>query len=258
MNSPSLRNLFYEHTGRKIHKWDHYFDIYEKYFQKYKGRQLNLLEIGVAHGGSIQLWKKYLGPGVRIYAIDVNPECKKFEEEGVTIFIGSQSDKQFLQEVLAQLPKLDVIIDDGGHTMIQQIVSFEMLYMQLVDGGTYLVEDTHTSYWYEFHGGLKKPGTFIEYAKNLVDSINEAHVHAKNKVLVNEITRNINSISFYDSVVVFEKRKREKPFHLQKGENTIAPFEQRELRTRLFLMKLKSKLFGKKQHSFDENDKSKG
>lgn len=257
MNSTTLRDLFYQHEGRSIHKWDHYFDVYERYFHKYKGQELNILEIGVAHGGSIQLWKKYFGPQVKIYAIDVNPECKKFEEENVKIFIGSQSDKGFLQEVLRQIPKMDVIIDDGGHTMQQQIVSFEALYMHIADGGLYLVEDTHTSYWFEFRGGLKKRGTFIEYSKNLIDSLYEAHIHNKGSLVVNEITGNINSISFYDSIVVFEKKKRPTPFHVQKGSEAIAPFVQKELKIRLFLLKLKGKLFGGKRHTFEINDKGK-
>jgi hypothetical protein len=255
MNSTTLRDLFYRHEGGMIHKWDHYLDVYERHFHKYRGRQLNLLEIGVSHGGSIQLWKKYFGPQVNIYAIDVNPECKKFEEENVKIFIGSQSDKTFLQDVLKQIPRMDVIIDDGGHTMIQQIVSFETLYMHVVDGGLYLVEDTHTSYWFEFRGGLKKRNTFVEYSKNLIDSLYEAHLHKKDKLVVNEITRNINSISFYDSMVVFEKRKRDTPFHTHKGKETIAPFEQRELKKRLFLLKMKAKLFGGKRHTYEVNEK---
>ena len=171
----SLRDLFYNHTGKRVHKWDHYFEIYERYLEKYKGQDIAILEIGIAHGGSLQLWKKYFGENVKIYAIDVNPECKKLEEENIQIFIGSQSDEAFLASVIKSLPPLDVIIDDGGHTMIQQIVSFEV-FNYLKDDGVYICEDTHTSYWYEYGGGLRKKGTFIEYSKNIVDNINAWHV----------------------------------------------------------------------------------
>ena len=41
----------------------------------------------------------------------------------------------------------DIIIDDGGHTMEQQIASIETLFPALNEGGVYLCEDTHTSYW---------------------------------------------------------------------------------------------------------------
>jgi len=51
----NIRDLFYEHDENLIHKWDHYFEVYERYFSKYRGQKLNILEIGISHGGSIQL-----------------------------------------------------------------------------------------------------------------------------------------------------------------------------------------------------------
>jgi hypothetical protein len=257
MSLKSLRELFYEHEGKLIHKWDHYFEVYERYLSSYRGRQVNLLEIGISHGGSIQLWKKYFGPKAHIYAIDVNPECKKLEEENTTIFIGSQSDRRFLNEILPTLPELDIIIDDGGHMMKQQIVSFETLYQKVREGGVYIVEDTHTSYWYEFKGGLKKPGTFIEYSKNLVDSLYDEHVRDRNKLIINGITKHVNSISFYDSIVVFEKLERKKPFHIKKGTETIQPWVQKELKKENLLSRARAKIFGKHVHSFDLNDRGK-
>lgn len=256
MEQSKLRELFYHHEGKLIHKWDHYFDVYEKYFSKYVGKEVNILEIGVSHGGSLQLWKKYFGAKVNIYAIDINPECKKLEEEQVKIFIGSQSDKNFLQQIMNELPELDIILDDGGHTMQQQIVSFETLYLKVKEGGLYAVEDTHTSYWYEFHGGLKNPNSFIEYSKNLVDSLYEGHLNEKQKVLVNTITKHISGISFYDSIVVFEKKKRSDPFHIKKGDETIEPYVQTELQKSNLIRKLKLKLFGKID-TFRLNDKGK-
>jgi hypothetical protein len=253
----TLRDLFYQHEGKLIHKWDHYFAIYEKYFSKYKGQKINILEIGISHGGSIQLWKKYFGDKVHVYAIDINPECKKLEEENTTIFIGSQSDRIFLNQVLEQLPPLDIILDDGGHTMIQQKVSFEMLFMKVKEGGVYMIEDTHTSYWAEFHGGLKKAGSFIEYSKSLVDSLYDAHVIKKGSVPVNEITTHVNCISFYDSVVVFEKQKREKPFHIRKGNETITPYNPKELKRQSIFTKIAAKIFGSKPHTFKMNDRGK-
>ena len=81
MNSSTIRALFYDHKENLIHKWDHYFDIYEKHFSSFRDQKVNLLEIGISHGGSLQLWKKYFGEKVHVYAIDINPECKKLEEE---------------------------------------------------------------------------------------------------------------------------------------------------------------------------------
>jgi hypothetical protein len=79
MESNTLSKLFYNHTGKLIHKWDHYFDIYEKYFSKYKGQNINILEIGISHGGSLQLWKKYFGEGVHVYAFTIQKRLHSFK-----------------------------------------------------------------------------------------------------------------------------------------------------------------------------------
>jgi hypothetical protein len=253
----SIRNIFMEHEGKLIHKWDHYFEIYERYFSQYIGKSINLLEIGISHGGSIQLWKKYFGENVRIFAVDINPECAKLAEENTTIFIGSQSDPVFLRDIMNKMPALDIIIDDGGHTMEQQKVSFELLYPKVKEGGVYLVEDTHTSYWYEFHGGYKNPNNFIEYSKNLIDSLYESHIENEPRLKINSITKSINAISFYDSIVVFEKLQRTPPFHLQKGTETINIMPDKSLKKETLWIRIKKKVSGKKLHTFKLNSKGK-
>ncbi len=233
-----FRELFNNHKGNLIHKWNHYFEIYDRYFSKYKNIDINILEIGVSHGGSLELWKEYFGKQTKIFAIDINPECKKFETENIKIFIGSQSDPVFLNSVAKQLPPLDIILDDGGHTMKQQITSFEVLFQSLKPDGVYMCEDTHTSYWHEYRGGFKKKGTFIEYSKSLIDKINAWHINDSSKVKVDKITTALNSIHFYDGVVVFEKcEKREKPFSLMIGKETIQPFDEPEIRKYNFVSK---------------------
>jgi hypothetical protein len=67
----------------------------------------------------------------------------------------------------------------------------------------YAVEDLHTAYWPDFGGGLCAPGSFIERAKSLVDSLNADH--ARGAIAPDAFTRQTLSISFYDSMVVFEK-----------------------------------------------------
>ncbi|MBC7874794.1 MAG: class I SAM-dependent methyltransferase, partial [Ferruginibacter sp.] len=75
----TLQEIFETHTGRLVHKWDHYFDVYERYFTVYRDSPVNILEIGISHGGSLQMWRKYFGEHANIFAVDINPECKQFE-----------------------------------------------------------------------------------------------------------------------------------------------------------------------------------
>lgn len=204
-----LRRYFDHNPGRLLHKWLHYFEIYDHHFSRYRGKPVNILEIGVFHGGSIQLWKDYFGPQARIYGVDIDPRCKQFEEENVKIIIGDQGDRAFLDRLKNEIPRPDILIDDGGHLMHQQIATFEELYPFVAEDGIYLCEDLHTSYWPEWGGGLRKPGTFIEYSKRLIDSLNGFYSKDPGRFSPNSVTRSAHSLHFYDSVLVIEKQMRE-------------------------------------------------
>jgi len=217
-----LEKYFRANTKRLIHKWNHYFDVYDRHLSKYRNKEITVLEIGISQGGSLQMWKNYFGDKAKIVGIDIDPRCKQLEEENIKIFIGSQSDRNFLRDVKKQIPMVDILIDDGGHTMNQQIVSYEELFDHVKEDGIYLCEDLHTSYWITFGGGHKRRGTFIEYSKNFIDFIN-AH-HSKQRCLkVNEFTKSVSSIHYYDSIVVVEKRKMGKPFQEETGTISFDP-----------------------------------
>jgi hypothetical protein len=209
-----LESLFRKNNGNLIYKWSHYFDIYERFFERYVDQEVTILEIGVYRGGSLKMWKEYFGSKAQIYGVDINPECKKFEEERIQIIIGSQEDRSFLNKLKASIPKVDIIIDDGGHTMHQQIVTFEEMFDHIKDNGIYLCEDTHTSYWHTYGGGFRNPDSFIEYSKDLVDSLTGWH-YGK----VNKYTKSIKSINFFDSIVVFEKASINEPEAFEIGMN---------------------------------------
>ncbi len=207
----ALRDYFEKNTGREIHKWLHYFEIYERHFERFRGRDINLLEIGVYRGGSLQMWKHYFGPKATIYGVDVDPACRELEEERVRILIGDQADRGFLRQLRDSVPRIDILIDDGGHTMSQQITTFKELYSHVADDGVYLCEDLHTSYWPKYGGGLQRPGTFIEYAKRLIDQLNAWHTLDPERFVVDDFTLATHGMHFYDSILVIEKRRMELP-----------------------------------------------
>ncbi|MGX2982829.1 hypothetical protein [Helicobacter sp. 23-1045] len=152
----TLHNYFLNNKHEAIHKWYGYFDVYEKHFSRLRGRDVNILEIGIQNGGSTKMWKHYFGVNgakVNIYGVDIDPRCKKMEDENIKIFIGSQEDRGFWRSVKEQIPKVDILIDDGGHTMRQQIVTFEEMYPHIKHDGIYWCEDLHTSYWKAYGGG---------------------------------------------------------------------------------------------------------
>ena len=207
----TLREYFERNPGRLIQKWLNYFEIYERHFARFRNREVHVMEIGVFHGGSLQMWKHYFGPLATVYGVDVNPDCKRLEEDRVRILIGDQADRAFLRSLRDVVPRIDVLIDDGGHRMEQQIATFEELFAQVADDGVYLCEDLHTSYWHEFGGGLRRDGTFIEYSKRLVDQLNAWFTRDPDRFEVDDFTLTARSLHYYTSVLVIEKRRMELP-----------------------------------------------
>lgn len=175
-----------------------------------------MLEFGVLHGGSLQMWKHYFGAQAKIYGVDINPRCAELAEENITIMIGDQESRESLRDITNTLPKFDIILDDGGHTMLQQTTTFEEMWSHLKDGGIYLCEDLHTSYWPGFGGALKKADSFIEYTKNLIDQLNAWYSLDVN-LMVNDFTRTAFSMHYYDSILVIEKRPMKAPNARMKG-----------------------------------------
>ena len=122
-----LQKYFENNNKKDINKWLHYFDIYEENFSKYRNKKITVLEIGVFRGGSLSMWKKYFGTQAKIIGIDINPECKQFERENIKIYIGDQTNEDFLHSVLIDNDKPDIIIDDGGHISKDIIFSFNSI-----------------------------------------------------------------------------------------------------------------------------------
>ena len=218
-----LEKHFAANTGRQIHKWRHYFEIYDRHLARFRGTDVQVVEFGVAQGGSMQMWKQYFGPRCRIHGVDKNPACRQVEEDRVEIHIGDQEDRRFLRQLAAKIPRIDVLIDDGGHRMRQQIHTFEELFPKVDANGVYLIEDLHTSYWANFGGGYRRRGSYIEYAKGFIDRLHAWHSHSK-ALQVDEFTRSVHGLHFYDSVLVIEKRPIEAPGHSKTGTASIPDF----------------------------------
>ena len=122
------------------------------------------------------------------------------------MFIGSQDDPDLIARILQKYPDIDIVLDDGSHQMHHMIATFELLYERVRQNAVYIVEDTHTCYWPDYGGSLGGPSTFIEFAKKKIDEINA--FHTMGALEATKFTRTTDCISFYDSVVVFEKRRQ--------------------------------------------------
>lgn len=205
----SLNQYYHTNVGLPINKWFHYLPIYEQWFAPFRNRRIVFLEIGSGQGGSSRMWKHYFGPAATIVSIDIRPECKSFEDEQIAVRIGDQSGESFLQSLLDEFGSPDIVLDDGSHQVAHVNATFDFLYPRQPREALYVVEDTHTAYWPVCGGGLRKPGTFIERMKELIDEINADNphhaTHADQPLPSSEISRITRAVHIYNSMVVLEK-----------------------------------------------------
>jgi len=222
--------FFGSEDGPLIDKFVHYLAAYDAQLARFREgftladgtrRPLRLLEIGVAQGGSLQLWRKFFGSDAAIWGIDKNPACALAAGNHAEVRIGSQADPGFLRDVVAEMGGVDVVLDDGSHRASHQRASFKVLFPMLSDGGLYGVEDLHTSYWWSFEGGYRVPGTFVEVAKHLVDGMNGWYHRWPAPRIDRAAKTEIESITFYDSMVFVAKLLHPRPARTQVGRRII-------------------------------------
>lgn len=191
-----LRNYFLEHkTGPGIWKWDHYFDIYHRFFQKFINQDVGIMEIGIYSGGSLELWRNYFGVKSRIYGIDIEDACLSYENDYTRIFIGDQGDRKFLRSIANEVRKIDIVVDDGSHVPEHQIATFEELFPHIAPGGIFICEDVHGMH-----------NQFIDYVHGLTKGMC-AMSPSNSKALIpaTSLQRWVKSIQIYPYSVVIEK-----------------------------------------------------
>lgn len=232
VKSKSAKISFLESEFKSI-KHSNYFDIYDEILSLYKGKKIKVLEIGVLNGGGLFMLRKILGNKAEIVGIDLNPSCLKFSDFGFKIFIGDQNNDKFWVDFFHTMGQFDVIIDDGGHTNSQQINSLNSCVNHITDGGVYITEDVHTSYWFEF--GNPSKSSFISYVKKIVDVVNSRGPRVKPKVH-NSFYRTVHSISIYQSIVCFRinRFKAVASSHISNNGKTLAHKDFRDNSSAIF------------------------
>lgn len=140
MPKDSLYDIGLKHRTDKS-TYHEYTKFYDTYLQKIRNEKLEVLEIGIAAGSSLLMWEEYFQNSA-IYGADVLDK-NYLESSRIKIFQVNQEK----EEDLEKLPlNLDLIIDDGGHTMFQQQLTFKKLFLRnLKPKGIYILEDLHTS-----------------------------------------------------------------------------------------------------------------
>lgn len=194
----SLRNI-YDSTPYLSIKYDNYFIIYEELLKKYVGCEITIVEVGILNGGSLFMWRKFFGPKARIIGIDLNPDACEWKEHGFEIYIGDQASDAFWTQLFYKIGKVDVLIDDGGHTNKQQIVTTHNAIQNINDGGILIIEDIHTNYFLEFGNPYRY--SFLNFAYRIIDSINSRSYSLRQ--INSKYSSKVYSVSFFESIVAF-------------------------------------------------------
>jgi cephalosporin hydroxylase len=160
-------------TGTRKLSAKAYTVAYNNYLEPIRDEPIVMLEIGVWQGSSLRMWEEFL-PNARLFAIDIDPSCKRHETARSKVFIGDQTDSGFLKQVAEAVGEpFHCIIDDGGHQMEHHQASLPALWPYLKDGGWYAIEDLHTCYLPHFGGGYKAPESTVESVlKPILDTMN--------------------------------------------------------------------------------------
>jgi hypothetical protein len=217
----TLDRIAKSHGTDKSSEIHNYCVKYEKYLPFNRYENLNILEIGVLDGKSLLTWKEYYYNS-HILGIDINPDCKKFEESRISVEIGSQSDSIFLSQISFKYGPFDMILDDGSHMNNHQIFSFQQLWGHVKSGGVYVIEDVGCSYWENYGGGYLNEKSTIEYFKRITDDVNfrglmnysSSNVHARREDWLTDLSKqvqpgcitDVESINFLNGIIIITKR----------------------------------------------------
>ena len=219
----TLAKIFAEHTGNVSDKWSIYITEYDRLFQPYHDQPVSLLEIGIQNGGSLEIWAKFFTKANKFIGCDINPACAQltFDDPRIAVVVSDANIDETQQLIDKLSPDFDLIIDDGSHHSSDIVRSFFCYFTRLKDGGLYIAEDLHCSYWQDYEGGLYQPYSSIAFFKQLADIINHEHwgidktrsellkkFNQQHNTSLDEINlAHIHSIEFINSICVVRKEK---------------------------------------------------
>lgn len=173
----ALTKIYNNHEGKVTDKWSSFLGHYDALFSSFRKEAVSILEVGVQNGGSLEIWSEYFPNARKIIGCDVDSRCNdlKYDDPRISFVFGNVCDGKVQKSIFDISSEFDLIIDDGSHASSDIIQTFLDLWPVLKDGGLYIIEDLHCSYWLEYEGGVNNPFSAINFFKNIIDIINFEH-----------------------------------------------------------------------------------
>ena len=129
-----------------------YLPLYQTLLSSKKDSAKNVLEVGIAKGGSIKLWSDFF-VNATIYGLDkshfdtVANIIKNNNRIILYTSVDAYDDVYFNETFLNKSIKFDFMLDDGPHTL-ESMKKFIKLYSQLLtDDGILIIEDVASLSW---------------------------------------------------------------------------------------------------------------
>lgn len=173
----NLLGLYERHRGKVSDRWMAYLLAYDDLLADRRLQELNLLEIGIQNGGSLEIWAEYFPRARLIVGCDISPACAalRYDDPRIQVVVGDICTAETGQKIATLAPSWDLIIDDGSHRSSHIVTTFARYFPRLQAGGTFIAEDLHCSYWQKFEGGLSDPFSSVAFFKALIDIVNFEH-----------------------------------------------------------------------------------
>ena len=173
----TLIELYQEKSGKVSIKWEFYLKEYDRVLAGYQDNPVNILEIGVQNGGSLEAWSQYFKNAQSIVGVDIDQNCQNlvYSDNRIQVIIGDCCQQEINEKITGKAASYDLIFDDGSHRSADIIKAFLLYFPKLSVDGLYIIEDLHCSYWSNYEGGLFDSNSSIAFIKKLIDIINFQH-----------------------------------------------------------------------------------
>lgn len=165
------------HQGKSSDKWESYLRVYERLFAPYRKSRINVVEVGVQNGGSLEVLAKYFENAGRIIGCDKNEDCGelRYDDPRISVVVGEINSQEALAQIAREAPAIGIFIDDGSHVSRDIITTFVVYFPLVAPGGVYLIEDTHCLYWEGWGGGVLRSTSAMQLFKLMADVLNYEH-----------------------------------------------------------------------------------
>lgn len=222
MEYPKLGALYDQQSGKVSDKWVLYLREYDRLLDRYQSLPVRLLEIGIQNGGSLEKWSNFFPHAKFLIGCDINPACEvlTYDDSRISVIVGDANAYGTASRIFDICSEFDIVIDDGSHRSSDIIRTFSRYFSHVCDGGVFVAEDLHCSYWKNYEGGLFDPMSSIAFFKRLADIVSHEHwgVVAERRAILasfsaaygenfdEEILSHIHSVEFINSICVIRKQ----------------------------------------------------